>query len=396
MRPCFAVSGLVTLLLAGLPIQAKDPPPPLAPQDRLVVLPIEFDYLRYGFKAPVEVDVERSERAKRNLEASLQRAMKRAPSQQFIALPELSADEAAIVSEHTKFLRVIAAATTANVAEGSNPPWPYVIWPIEYSIGIDLAFLAERAGVDRAIFVGGARASGYKVLTALVVDLRSGELLWYCVPVRGFAGEPDDVAGANTWMHALFGVIPDRFARRPARADNSPPEKLIQHPRPRNGFSFALPARWYGIDDRNGMECGARHRPGMESICIDHKLLDDALRAQGVALEADPIKLGEIAVGLLKASYGLVNVEVTSLTPARVASRDGFRVELASHRSVDGTPMRERHLIYGVAGPRGAYMLRFDAPAIYYFERYLPEFEAMVNTFKLMKRPTGTAAIDGQ
>jgi hypothetical protein len=378
MRPCFAVSGLITLVLAGLPLQAKDQPPPLTPQDRLLVLPIEFDYLRYGFKAPVEVDVDRSEHAKRNLEASLQRAVKRDPSQQFITLPELSAAEKAIVSEHTKLLRVIAAATTANVAERN------ISWPIEYSIGIDLAFLAERAGVDRAIFVGGGRASGYKVLSALVVDLRSGDLLWYCVPVRGLAGEPDDVAGANTWMHALFGAIPDRFARETKRAGNPPQEKLVHHPRPRNGFSFALPARWNGMDDHNDMECYARHRPGMESICVDYELFAEALRAQGAALEADPVKVGEIAVGVLKASSRFVNMEVTSLTPARVAGRDGFRAELAAHRIIDGTPMRERHLVYGVASPGGAYLLRFDAPAIYYFEHYLPEFEAMMQTFKLL------------
>jgi hypothetical protein len=35
-------------------------------------------------------------------------------------------------------------------------------------------------------------------------------------------------------------------------------------------------------------------------------------------------------------------------------------------------------------GAQGNYLLRFDAPAIYYFDRYLVEFEAMVRTFKLL------------
>lgn len=46
--------------------------------------------------------------------------------------------------------------------------------------------------------------------------------------------------------------------------------------------------------------------------------------------------------------------------------------------------IRERHLVYGVMGQDGAYLLRFDAPAIYYFDRHLAEFEAAVSTFELL------------
>ena len=31
-----------------------------------------------------------------------------------------------------------------------------------------------------------------------------------------------------------------------------------------------------------------------------------------------------------------------------------------------------------------AYLVRFDAPAIYYFDHHLPEFEALLPTFKLL------------
>jgi hypothetical protein len=35
-------------------------------------------------------------------------------------------------------------------------------------------------------------------------------------------------------------------------------------------------------------------------------------------------------------------------------------------------------------GKYGAYLLRFDAPAIYYYDRHVAEFEAAVPTFELL------------
>lgn len=99
MRSCSGVAGLVVLLLAGLPLQAKDQPPSIAPQDRLVVLPVEFAYYKYGAFGSFEMNLDKTELAQRNLESSLQRALNRDESQQFIALPELSAGELAIVND---------------------------------------------------------------------------------------------------------------------------------------------------------------------------------------------------------------------------------------------------------------------------------------------------------
>ena len=78
------------------------------------------------------------------------------------------------------------------------------------------------------------------------------------------------------------------------------------------------------------------------------------------------------------------DMEVVSITNARVCGRDGFRAELKSRLNIANTQRRERHLVYGVMGPSRAYLLRFDAPAIYYFDRHLAEFEAAVSTFELL------------
>jgi hypothetical protein len=405
MRPRCGIAGLAVLLIAGLPLQARDQPLPVAPRDRLVVLPVEFAYYKYGTTGSIEMILDKTELAQGNLEASLQRALKRDQSQQFVSLPQLNADEQAIVNEHTDLLRLLAAASTADILERSARS-------SGYGIGTGLAFLAERAGVDRAIFVSGIRGDpsvdvavmataafvftfvtewliipgggNKKLLSAVVVDLRTGDVLQNIVPERGFAGEPDDVAGANTWMRALFDITPDRV-RRTAWLSASPrPERPVRHPRPRKGFVVTAPIGWGESDNFHTM-CLYRHRPGIESICVDNKLLGDALRARETTPDVEPMKVGEIAVGVVKADERFAEMVVTSLIPARIAGHDGFRAELASHLNLAGSHIRERHVVYGFAGGQGAFLVRFDAPAIYYFDRYLPEFEAMVGTFRLMK-----------
>ena len=402
MRSYSGAAGLVALLLAGLPLQAKDQAPPVAPQDRLLVLPVEFLYFKYGTTGSIEVMLDKTELARSNLENSLQRALKRDESQQFVALPNVSADELAIVNEHTDLLRLVAAASTVDTLERSARS-------SSYSIGNGLAFLAERTGVDRAVLVSGVRgdpsgdvavaaallllsttewslvpAGNKKVLSAVVVDLRSGDVLQNVVPERGFAGEPDDVAGANTWMHALFDIAPDRVRRTAWRSGSPRPEKPVRHPRPRKGFVITSPMGW-GESDKLHTMCLYRHRPGIESICVDNKLLGDALRAQGTTPDADPMKVGDVAMSVVKADERFAEMTLTSLTPARIAGHDGFRAELASRLNLAGSYIRERHVVYGIASERGTFLVRLDAPTIYYFDRYLPEFEAMVSTFKLMK-----------
>jgi hypothetical protein len=402
MRRCSGVAGLVLFLLVALPLEARNTPLPVAPQDRLLVLPVEFAYFRYGPGMDLQVTPERSGNAQRNLEASLQRALQRDESQQFVTLPQLSADELAIVSEYTGLLRLVAdTENTAIIEKGWRTSGS--------SIGDGLAFLAERAGVNRLIFVSGGRgdpqggvglmtstnvstpvlpgpAGNRRVLSAMVVDLRSGDVLQNILPDRGFAGEPDTVAGANTWMRALFDIVPDRVRREPWRGSPRT-EKPLRHPRPRQGFEVTLPTGWLeGGFGNSAQQCFRRHSYGLENLCVDHKSLGDALLAQGMTPDADPLKVGEVAVSVLKSDPHFADMEVTSITPARVAGLDGFRVELVSRLNLPGVHVRERHLVYGMAGTQGAFLMRFDAPAIYYFDHHLADFEAMRTTFKFMKK----------
>ena len=382
MRWCGQFAGLALLAaLAGAPLQAKDDPVMLAPDERLLVLPLEFLVFKADLET-VEVVAEKSELARRNLEGSLHRALHREPGLQFVELPALSVDEAATVREYTDLMRTMAVSAVFGLRFKTVPWRDKKTWRLDYGIGDGLAFLAERTGVGKAIFVSGSRFEtrigvfpntphhtateniNSRMFSAMVIDLRSGDVLAIYSPVRGLAGEVQDVAGANTWMRALFDDIPARVRSEPPR-DQPPPRKHERHARSIAGFF-------------------QRHDWLLERICVDPSLIDRALRERGLKAAADPMELGAIAMEGLKADSRYKDMDVISITKARVGGRDGFRAELKSRFNIANSQRRERHLVYGVMGPDGAFLLRFDAPAIYYFDRHLAEFEAAVSTFELL------------
>lgn len=393
----FSRFAVVAVFAAG-PLQAKDDPVILTPHERLLVLPLEF----LSFKSnglTVEVAAEKSDLARQNLDRALHRALRREQSLQFAGLPDLSTDESAQVREYTDLMRTMAVSAVYGLTCKTVPWRDKKTWQVDYSIGDGLGFLAERMSVGKAIFVSGSRletrmglgpdtllpiCTGHlspRIISAMVVDLRSGDVVAIYSPVRGLEGEAHDVAGANTWMHALFDDVPDHVRSKPPR-DQPPPRKYERHVRSIAGYAIMPPKGWREtIDDTS---CFRRHDWLLERICVDYSLIDKAIRDKGLKPVADPMALGAIAMEELKADPMYKDMEVISLTNARVGGRDGFRAELKSRLDIANSQRRERHLVYGIMGPKRAYLLRFDAPAIYYYERHVAEFETAVSTFELL------------
>ena len=284
MRWCGQFAGLAVLAaLAGAPLQAKDDPVMLAPDERLLVLPLEFLVFKADLET-VEVVAEKSELARRNLEGSLHRALHREPGLQFVELPALSVDEAATVREYTDLMRTMAVSAVFGLRFKTVPWRDKKTWRLDYGIGDGLAFLAERTGVGKAIFVSGSRFEtrigvfpntphhtateniNSRMFSAMVIDMRSGDVLAIYSPVRGLAGEVQDVAGANTWMRTLFDDIPARVRSEPPR-DQPPPRKHERHARSIAGFAIMPPKGWRTTIF--GISCFQRHDWLLERICVD-------------------------------------------------------------------------------------------------------------------------------
>ncbi|MEZ4289258.1 MAG: hypothetical protein R3E53_01480 [Myxococcota bacterium] len=94
----------------------------------------------------------------------------------------------------------------------------------------------------------------------------------------------------------------------------------------------------------------------------------------------DDMTLQEIAALSLdsrRLDDGVARLEVVSNEPARVGNRDCYRIDYR-HRNDIG--LLKRTVEYGC--PVGTWMYRFEymAPAQYYFDAYLREFEAFVRS----------------
>jgi hypothetical protein len=147
-------------------------------------------------------------------------------------------------------------------------------------------------------------------------------------------------------------------------------------------FAVTSPAGWYTDVNIQGLQAIRRAAGRLEYIEIH-----GYGRTSSDARSADFSKNALEAIRDFRLNRNtrlwFKNVEAVAVSPAKVAGRDGFRAELTSLCDFAELPFRMRHVIYGVNGPKKTYVLRLDAPAIYYYDHHLPEFESMVASFRL-------------
>lgn len=141
------------------------------------------------------------------------------------------------------------------------------------------------------------------------------------------------------------------------------------------------PAGWMRSEARGPMKgCMTLDGLGIQFISFEKLDLDDAFPALDRKASVDmlPSELAELVVAELKAK-GFDALVVLSEGPAVVAGQEAFRLHV---RDVQATSLRVDRLIYGFVTPSGFYLLGETAPALYYFERDLPVFEAFVRSVR--------------
>jgi hypothetical protein len=266
---------------------------------------------------------------------------------------------------------------------------------MEYSIGNGLAFLADRTGTEFAVLVSGGRAvpsagrviatvgvmaMGYlpmgndKAMMATVIELRTGNVVSIFLADRKLESEPYYVPGANTWMHALFESFPDDPRNEPSRK-SAPANNPIKRYESSFGFSFLPPRDWH-VAPGIATASLTRHSTGLEMIRFDRHSLKDFS-------SPEPMEIAGALAERARKSEQLPGFEVSGIEPMTVAERPGFRIEMRSTRDFLGTPIRFHHQLYGVASDDHVYLMEYAAPAIHYFDAYLPQAEALLATFKV-------------
>jgi len=201
----------------------------------IVVLPPEFVVYLAGVGA-TEPLPEPTKAAKENLQASAASALQGRSGFRLVELPQLDESAQATLREHVELFKIIAMTLDFTVKTGGKP-WQDVRDRTDYSIGDGLEFLRERSGADYAFVMAGLEqrqtggsiflqimvaaaggvvaAGGGSYVYCGVIDLRTGQLIWYGsrqgVKVLGMGSSANaaNKAGAENTVAAIFKTYPE-------------------------------------------------------------------------------------------------------------------------------------------------------------------------------------------
>jgi hypothetical protein len=169
---------------------------------RVVILPPSLRIYQLGASAVTTHEVpEWSRDAERHAAGALDQVLASSALLAPVALPELGADERAVLDEHLALAYLVAETAWLNRQYGGKA-FDHKRERFDYMIGDGLAALRERSGADLAVLVagrdeestGGRATMGFLIAVAsggnsqvppaqtavfaAVIDLRTGAILW--------------------------------------------------------------------------------------------------------------------------------------------------------------------------------------------------------------------------
>lgn len=152
-------------------------------------------------------------------------------------------------------------------------------------------------------------------------------------------------------------------------------------------YSIVLPAGW-NVLTLGTTQSVTRYGNGLQQFLVTKK---DNKKAFGTGKdrtdaspEMDPRDLCNKVVADLKTTPNHDTLEITSVAPALLGGAPGFRAELTSKRTFQADGIRYKHVLYGVSTKEGLYVLHYEAPVLYYFDKDAADVEKSVSTLKLL------------
>jgi hypothetical protein len=155
---------------------------------------------------------------------------------------------------------------------------------------------------------------------------------------------------------------------------------------PDKSFTVDLPVGWVRAPANSDAVLITRDGLGVQYIRVERRDSKDAFPKIKKASKPDiePNELAELMIAEIKAS-ARSPVEVMSNQPTGIAQRIGVRLQLQT-RTAEG--LRYQMVVYGLVDARGFYELTYHAPMLYYFQRDLPTFERVVQSFRVAGKKT--------
>ena len=170
----------------------------------------------------------------------------------------------------------------------------------------------------------------------------------------------------------LAGCVPSA-----ARVDTPRTEALDKT------YTIDLPSGWIRQYTERRDILASRDGFLLEVIAVVRRPLKEAFpRTKKAATDAMlPSELAELEIAELKVRDELAAaLTVLENEPALVSGKEGFRLKVR-YNNPRGLEIVE--VVYGLVDDAAMYRVGFRAPQLYYFERYYPEFEKTVESFKL-------------
>jgi hypothetical protein len=152
-------------------------------------------------------------------------------------------------------------------------------------------------------------------------------------------------------------------------------------------YSINLPVGWNVLAIGNTQNV-TRYGNGLQQLIVTQVKNKGAFGTGKNKTDAtpdmDPRDACNKLVGDMKNTPNHETLEIVSVAPAMLGGRAGFRAELTSKRTFQADGIRYKHLLYGVINQNGFYILHYEAPLLYYYDKNVTEVENAVATFKLL------------
>lgn len=147
-------------------------------------------------------------------------------------------------------------------------------------------------------------------------------------------------------------------------------------------YSVELPLGWVKATDSSNGTFITRDGPALNAIVIYRQPHDVKLPRTKRTSSADmlPHELAELALAEWKSNDATAHLEVISNAPATLGGQPAVRLHIR-YKNERGLPI-ERVMI-GMVDAKGRLTLQYEAPGIVYFQRSLPDFEAMAASVRL-------------
>lgn len=153
---------------------------------------------------------------------------------------------------------------------------------------------------------------------------------------------------------------------------------------PKKAFRVELPVGWMEFVANNPNDLLlTRDGFSLQRVAINHNTFKKAFEKTEVEVSQDTLLTDFIdyyVAEFLKRNEEL-SLEVDAKLPAVVGGLDGFKVTM---HATNKKGLTYNIVAYGCLDEEGVYDLVFWAPEIHYFERDLPEFEKVVESFTVL------------